>query len=269
MNGALWGQCDTMFTTGFLASLFYLLEGRPLAALIAFGLAASLKPQAIFWCPLLAGLVVAKRLKWQWLWVPAALYVLCGVPQMLAGRPAMHVLLHWARASNVPGLTLGATNWYQWVFEQQPEIFSMAGMALALTATALFVLWMHDTVPGDLGERGVDHGKRTRYGSAGGWLVSFALLSVMFPPFLLPGMHERYFFAADVLSIIYAFYVPRGWVVTVLVQFASAFTYLPYLFAKEPVPRWFLALVMLAAIGLLVNSLIGSTVSQAEGDAAE
>jgi len=37
-----------------------------------------------------------------------------------------------------------------------------------------------------------------------------ALLSVLFPPFLLPGMHERYFFAADVLSVLYAFCVPGG-----------------------------------------------------------
>jgi Gpi18-like mannosyltransferase len=42
-------------------------------------------------------------------------------------------------------------------------------------------------------------------------MVKLALLSVAFPPFFLPGMHERYFFAADVFGVLYACFVPRGW----------------------------------------------------------
>jgi len=238
MNGALWGQCDVMYTAGFLASLFYVLERQPVAALVAFGFSCALKPQAIFWCPFLAGLFVCGRMAWKWIWIPAAMYVVFGIPEMLAGRPLLHTLAHWARVENPPGLTLGATNWYQWVIEQQPNIFSWPGIVLTVCATAFFVLWMFEHRPDE------QHDSQR--------LVSLALLSVLFPPFLLPGMHERYFFAADVLSVIYAFYVPHGVWVPILVQFASAFTYLPYLFHQEPVPRPLLALVMLAAIALVV-----------------
>jgi len=80
------------------------------------------------------------------------------------------------------------------------------------------------------------------------WLVSAALLSALFPPFLLPGVHERYFFAADALSVVYAFYDPRRWFVAVLIQFASVFSYYPYLFGREPVPRVLLAAAMVLAI---------------------
>lgn len=242
MNGALWGQCDVMYTCGFLASLFYLLERRPVAALVAFGFSCALKPQAIFWGPLLAGLLVSGRLPWKWLWVPVAVYAACGVPQMLAGRPVLHVLGHWGGVQNTPGLTLGATNWYQWVFEQQPEVFWWPGIVLTLVATAFFVLWMIEGPPPGLNQEQ--------------WLVSLALLAVLFPPFLLPGMHERYFFAADVLALVYAFAVPRGWRTALLIQFASAFTYLPYLFDQEPVPRPLLAVVMAVAIGLVGNRLM-------------
>ena len=238
MNGALWGQCDVMYSAGFLASLFYVLERRPLAALVAFGFSCALKPQAIFWCPFLAGLLVCGQLPWKWIWVPLPVYVGCGIPEMLAGRPVLHTLAHWVRVENPPGLTLGATNWYQWVIGKHSEVFWLTGIALTLCATALFVLWMHAGLP-----RGLRDSQ---------CLISFSLLSVLFPPFLLPGMHERYFFAADVLSVIYAFYMPRGLLVAILVQFASAFTYLPYLFQQEPVPRPLLALVMLVAIALVV-----------------
>ncbi|MBI3416364.1 MAG: DUF2029 domain-containing protein [Verrucomicrobia bacterium] len=252
MNSALWGQCDMMYTGGLLASLFYLMEKRPVAALVAFGFSCSLKPQAIFWCPLLAGLLVAGRLPWKKIWIPATVYAAWGIPEILAGRPVLHVLGHWGRVKNLSGLTLGATNWYQWVFEQQPEIFWLAGIVLTVTATAFFVLWVCEGPAAGLGEAQ--------------WLVSLAMLSLLFPPFLLPGMHERYFFAADVLSVVYAFYVSRGFWVMLLIQFASAFTYLPYLFRQEPVPRWLLPFPILAAIGLVIKSLVEPVSNRPESE---
>lgn len=206
---------------------------------------------------LLGGLFASGRLRWKWIWVPAAVYVACGVPQMLAGRWVWHVVAHWARArvEMTPGLSLGATNWYQWVFEHSPEVFWWPGVMLAVVATAFLALWMRDgPVPG-LGESR--------------WLVSLALLSVLFAPFLLPGMHERYFFAADVLSVVYAFYVPRGWRVAVLMQFASAFTYLPYLFKQEPVLRPLLSLAVLVALALVVQDLVRPRVSASAMTAAK
>ena len=69
-------------------------------------------------------------------------------------------------------------------------------------------------------------------------------------------MHERYFFAADVLSVLYAFCVPGGWRVMALVQFASAFSYLPFLFRHEAVPLALLPFAMLAALALVVRRAI-------------
>jgi hypothetical protein len=87
---------------------------------VAFGLACSLKPQAIFWCPLLAGLLFSRRLPWKWIWVPFGVCVAWGLPQMLAGKPALRVLTQWARLRNASSgiLTYGATNWYQWGFHR-------------------------------------------------------------------------------------------------------------------------------------------------------
>ncbi len=241
MNSSLWGQCDIMYTCGFLASLYYLLVGRPLAALVAFGFSCALKPQAIFWCPLVAGMLVARRLPWKCAWVPLAVDIACGIPQMLAGRPMLHVLGHWGRAQSFPALTLGATNWYQWIGATHGGLWWGAGVALTLVATALFVWLAANQL-----RAGVNQER---------CLISLALLSVLFPPFLLPGMHERYFFAADVLAVVYAFYVPRGWLAAALIQFASAFAYFPFLFRLEPVPRPLLAVAIALAIELVVIEL--------------
>jgi Gpi18-like mannosyltransferase len=243
MNGALWGQCDILYATGLLASLFCVLEGRAVASLVAFGVALSLKPQAIFWCPFVALLFVSGRFAWKHVWITPAVYVGCAVPAVFAGQPVWDALTHWTSAAiNPMALTLGAPNWYQWVSGVDSEIFFWSGLALTSVATAMFVLLMRKHPPDGLSERQ--------------WIVSLALLSVLFPPFLLPGVHERYFFAADVVSVVYAFCVPSRWIVAVLIQFASSFAYLPYLFGKQPLPYGVLALVMTASIGVVVSGLV-------------
>ena len=84
-------------------------------------------------------------------------------------------------------------------------------------------------------------------------MIALATASTLLVPFVLPRMHDRYFFAADVLSIVLAFVVPRLIPVAVLVQLASFFAYLPYLFDVEPVPLRYVALGELAAIALLLT----------------
>jgi Gpi18-like mannosyltransferase len=251
MNGALWGQCDILYGTGLLASLCYVLERRSVAALVAFGFALSLKPQAVFWCPFLAGLLVSGRLPGKHMWIPVAVYVGCAVPAMLAGQPVWDALAHWtAAAVNPLALTLGAPNWYQWVLEAEPRNLFWPGVALTLVATAALMLLMRQRRGYGLTERQ--------------WLVSLALLSVLFPPFFLPGVHERYFFAGDVVSLVYAFCVPDRWWVALLVQFTSAFACLPFLFGTELAPSWLLALTMAAAIGMVVLDLTKGLFASAE-----
>ncbi len=46
-------------------------------------------------------------------------------------------------------------------------------------------------------------------------------------PYLLPKMHDRYFLAADLCSIVLAFVVPRLWWVPVSLQIGSGLAYVP------------------------------------------
>jgi len=66
MNGALWGQRDLTHTCGFVASLFYILEKRLVAALVAFGVSCSLKAQAMFWLPFLIASIGPRLNIQQW-----------------------------------------------------------------------------------------------------------------------------------------------------------------------------------------------------------
>ena len=242
LNSAVWGQCDVIFTTALLATLYYLIVNKPTAAMVGFGFACSLKPQAIFFVPFLGGWFFRERFSWKCVLAPPLVYALCGLPAILAGKPVLELLFHFWRQKNFAVLTQGATNWYQWISNEYFEVFYMAGIILTMVVTAFFILSMRN-------ENEMQPERATL-------LITTALLSVLVVPYFLPGMHERYFFAADLFSVIYAFFTARGWIVALLIQFCSFFAYLPYLFEMEPIPRTWLALIMTAAVGLLIKNFV-------------
>ena len=60
-------------------------------------------------------------------------------------------------------------------------------------------------------------------------IALLATFSVLLMPYVLPKMHERFFFPADVIAIVLAFYRPRLWYVPVIVGGVSLCCYVPYL----------------------------------------
>ena len=43
-------------------------------------------------------------------------------------------------------------------------------------------------------------------------VIELALLLAVIVPFLLPRLHERYFFMADIISLLYAFCFPKNFI---------------------------------------------------------
>ena len=57
------------------------------------------------------------------------------------------------------------------------------------------------------------------------YLVRLALLSAVLFPFILPGMHERYMYAGDLLAVVYMLYFPRKFYYAVGIPIVSFFSY--------------------------------------------
>ena len=89
-------------------------------------------------------------------------------------------------------------------------------------------------------------------------LVLLAAVSAILVPFVLPAMHERYFFPADVFALVAAFWVPRRiWYVPALLQFTSFETYQSYLFgANTRIDLRILAVLVFVALVATVAELL-------------
>jgi Gpi18-like mannosyltransferase len=284
INSSAWGQCDAIYTAFCLGSLYFLLKERPAWACVFFGLALSFKLQAIFFLPVLLVLVLRKKMPLKHLVLIPASFLLMLLPAFIAGRDALSLLTIYAGQINTGGvgvgalgtfnnggaqpsnggnrghfnggdpgsfrggdpggfnggghgaggvssssLTYNAPTFYQWLPAGAPEYWKWIGIGLAI----LIVLGVGVLV------------WRSKKQLTPGVIVKIALVFALLIPFLLPEMHERYFYLADVISIIYAFYFPRYFFVAVIMQLCSLLSYTPYMLQTQVINLAYVAIAVL------------------------
>jgi hypothetical protein len=88
-------------------------------------------------------------------------------------------------------------------------------------------------------------------------LLTTVCFSLIFEPFILPKMHDRYFFAGDTLLILLAVVQPRiGALPAALMQAAAILAYIPYLYpsSKGALYLGLASVMVLISIILLINA---------------
>jgi Gpi18-like mannosyltransferase len=241
LNSAYWGQIDSMWAAPLLAGVYLLLVRRELWAFVAFGLALAIKAQAVFLLPLLLVLALRGRVRWRSFLVPPLVYLAVAVPALLAGKSLHDVLWLYREQSGYFGeLTLNAPNPYQWIPERLSSRLSDPATAAAVLVVAVGILIAVRYVA-ELTDEVV---------------LALAAASLLLVPFVLPHMHERYFYGADVFTIVLAFWATRWIAVAALVEAVSLLAYAPFLWDREPVPLPVLAVVETLALGLLLVNCV-------------
>ena len=229
LNSAYWGQVDSFYTCFLLVCMYFVLRNKPLPALLFFGVAFAIKAQAAFLGPFLILMALKKRIPWMQFSLVLIVYLLLVLPTILLGKPVLSVLTVYAvQAGAFPAASMNAPNLYIFV----PPVAYLPAVIIGLSIAAMLViLWLFI------------YGRRY-FPLTSSLLIYLALISVACTPFLLPKMHERYFYPADVFSILLAFFLPDLWFVAVGFQAVSLLTYSVFLFDQNPVPNLILATIL-------------------------
>ena len=215
INGAYWAQCDSIYAFFGIYSLYLGLRGRGCASMVSLAACLAFKLQAVFIIPVFFILLLAKKLRWRQLLVFPAAYIVFMLPALLAGRPFVETMtLYFAQAGtvgdamnyNAPSLT----SMFQWSgnTESWSTLLIAAAFALVLASYAVAAVKrreLDDTV-----------------------FLGFALLLAMGIPYLLPHMHDRYFFISGVLALVLAFRDRRFFPIPLLAELASLHCYYAY-----------------------------------------
>lgn len=197
LDSSFWGESDSIYTAFVLLSFFCIFTERPLGAALAFAFAISIKLQAIFFLPILFGYLFRQRETLTYLLLIPLVFFISVIPAWFSGGSLSYWLFIYAKESTeYTSLSVSAQSLFAFI---QPlylplgiqTVLFWCSLALATCiALALAVLVARSALSSP--ER----------------MLLLALLSVSLLPFVLPRMHERYFYLADIFATLYALYRP-------------------------------------------------------------
>ena len=211
INSSMWGQCDSIYTAFAVGAFYFALTSRSRTAFAFIALALSFKLQAAFIMPIFAVFVIKKKLQLQDIWVFFAVYLGMLFPAFLAGYPIEDLLFVYLKQTNTYHyLTLNAVN--IWQFFQNVEFANFKTVGLYAAGVAVLGLLYFAYVHRKELENTVD-------------FVRLAFLFAIIMPFLLPQMHDRFFYMPDILALVLFLYDKRRWFVPVICVFGSFLAY--------------------------------------------
>lgn len=254
LNGAYWGQCDAIYGALCVHAAALALEGKGPASTALMGAAFAFKLQSIFVLPLWGVLWLAGRVRFRELWAFPLAYLAMIAPALALGKPLGDIVgVYFKQMGEYSRLTLNAPSVYQFIpykMELDENLASRLGI-LAAGALVLALLALGLRLRGRLDRETA---------------MAAAVVLCVGVPFLLPHMHERYFFLADMFTLCWACADRRRAPAAALVCGSSLASYCVYLRLKyncvvrlggAAFVMGLEALAMLAALALALWALAG------------
>lgn len=216
LNSSVWAQCDAVYVAFGVLGIALALEDRPVESMVMMALSFGFKLQAVFILPVCAVLWLKGKYKlWHFLVFPLS-YVILVMPAVIAGRPVIETLtLYTSQTGSIGnGLNYNSPSVFAVITDVSDTdraskiaiLCAFAFMLLVLLAAFLMRKRLSNTA-----------------------LMVLAAIFAVGIPFILPHMHDRYFFAADILTLLLAFILPITAPLAALTQFASLLGYHAYL----------------------------------------
>ena len=221
LNSGWWGQCDSIYTMFSLAAIYFFLCKKQRIAMIFVGCAFCYKLQTIFILPVFIIAMLRKEYKFRYIiWIPI-IYILMCIPACFAAPSFFQRLGECLKVyinqtgNSYRQLSLNAGTLYTIIFTNFKEEETLSAMAIPL---AIFVIgtfiFMHFR-----SKREIDNKL---------YFKMFAFYSLLVP-FMLPHMHDRYYYISDILIPLYALINIKKFYVPILSVTNSMIGYMVYL----------------------------------------
>ena len=252
LNSAFWGQCDSIYVTFIVISLIYLIKERWILSFVFLGISFAFKLQFIFVLPVYILYYLSKKemqLKY-FLVIPLVNIIMC-IPAIIFGKgilDCLKVYLNQTKEYNY-SISLNFPGIYSLIFNARKEDnlvmlpnqwiskFMIVLVGIIFFTVALYVII-----------------KKVKFNS--NLIIETVVWSVVICTFMLPYMHDRYAYIADVLSIVYCIiYGKRKKYIPVGIQICSLYTYIFFLMRIKYIDIKLISIINIFIISLLSISL--------------
>ena len=241
-NSGVWAQCESIYATFTFLTLYFILEKKLSLALFFYGIAITIKLQVIFILPFIIFLYFK-----QYFSLSKILYIFIGILfTVLIGLPfGSHIQILRAYFKQLTGysdqLTMNAPSFYS-LFNIQNDVnlFNRTGILFLFSILLVMLLFLIHTK-----QNLNDENSKIMH-------ITLFFFSTLIVPFFLPKMHERYFYLAEIASILYIVIIPKRWYISLLIILPSCAAYFNFLFSNDTslLP---LGLIMMFAVIFVVK----------------
>ena len=198
-NSAMWGQCDSIFTTFCVFSLLFLVKEKYVVSFLFYGAALAFKLQAVFFLPFLLFIYVYEKRF-------SILHFLCVFPSILFLN--MGGLIYGRTLSTIIQIYVNQTNTYQKMSMNYPSFWNLfvenmtetgypflKPFAVGLTVTVLLILmiWLF-----------YEDRSLSRVS-----ILNLAFIMAYTCVLFLPSMHDRYDYPYLVLAAALVILAPK------------------------------------------------------------
>ena len=188
INSAAWAQCDSIFSLFILASIYFLIKDRDWAAAICFSISFAFKIQAIFFAPVLLIMLLRKNIRFRTVAALPIVYIISILPACLAGGDFVKLLtVYFRQSGQYSSLNMYVPNFWAMLQGNTDEDLGKAGIFLAggVVIIALFLVY------------------RSNIKMTGKNILAISGMFTLLVPFVLPHMHERYYYLPAVVALLF------------------------------------------------------------------
>lgn len=230
-NGAMWGQCDSIYTSFIVISIYYILKEKPLKAMLLFGIAVGFKMQALFILPAFIILWSKRKVKLvHFLGIPI-MYFVSLLPAVLAGKSFADTM----------GIYMGQTKEHVFLEMNWPGLYELIGIEPYYDyygpAAMWFTLGILMCIMFYLAYKNYEISKAR--------MIDLFLYIAMVTVYFLPYMHDRYGYVAGTIAIIVGLINIKKLYIPIIHVIVSYGAYQSCLSDNRVVPFWVYSFALL------------------------
>ncbi len=236
IDSSVWGQCDVIYTAFIVMSLYYFLVKKEYTAYALYGVAFSFKLQSIFVLPFILVLLLKKGISFKKIWAAPLAFLLMMVPALFLGDSIIRILgIYAGQTGEYGGLSMSIANIYSFLGGAGYPELPKAAVIFAGCVTMTFMYYM----------------LIKNYKLNDNIIVTGMAFFAVLLPFVLPGMHERYYYAGVVLTLISAALNKKYIYILFIMEYVSTMSMTAFVFDNSIHDWTFIALFASAAVLLL------------------
>ncbi len=238
LNSSFWAQCDSIYVSFILLSLYFIKKDKTIPAFIMLGIAFSFKLQTVFIIPVLIYYYFSTRKIsiLNFLIIPAVDIIMC-LPAVIFGRNFMDIItIYVNQTSEGKHMQIDVPNIWALVCDMN----DLNAYNLLRNLSIFLVILILGTGLSLVIYKKVDLSDNHTFLLSSLWTVFTCFM-------FLPSMHERYGYLLDMLAIIYVIVTARRVWLAVLLPLVSLRGYCVYLFQYEMLDIKLTAIIYTAA----------------------